>query len=69
VEYLKQLYATKGSRNVLKRLGYNKVNAQEVEYLSPAFNIVFELPPLGTSSRQSQGKLMQGMDKRHDGHT
>jgi hypothetical protein len=41
-----------------------------VDFLPLVFNgdVVFELPPVGSSIEDSQAKLMAGMDKRHDGH-
>jgi hypothetical protein len=46
-------------------IGYLKV-----EYLLPVFNgdVVFEFPSISRSSRNSNAKLMVGMDKRLDKH-
>jgi hypothetical protein len=64
VECLKHLHVAKGSRNVLKRLDYNKVNTQEVEYLLLTFNydIVIELPPL---ENQGNHKESSCKDENH----
>jgi hypothetical protein len=70
VDSLKRLQASKGTRNVLKSLAYNSLDIQRVQYLPSTFNgdVLFELPPVDMSGLQTQGKLMHGKDKHHDGH-
>jgi hypothetical protein len=70
VDCLKRLRATKGSRNVLKKVDYDNVKYLKVDYLPLVFNsdIVFEFPLICSSFVSSQAGLMVGMDKRHNGH-
>jgi hypothetical protein len=70
VECLKKLRTSKGSRNAFKRLDYNIVKHLKVDYLPLVFNsdIVFEFPPIGSSTRNSQAKCILDMDKQHGGH-
>jgi hypothetical protein len=70
VDCLRKLHACKESRNALKGLDYDAVKLLRVDVLPLVFNgdVVFELPPVGSSIEDSQAKLMAGMDKRHDGH-
>jgi hypothetical protein len=70
VDCLRKLHASKKSRNALKGLDYNAVKLLRVDFLPPVFNgdVVFELPPVGSSVGSSQAKLMVGRDKQHDGH-
>jgi hypothetical protein len=71
VDCLRKLHASKGSGNTLKGLDYDVVKLLTMDFLPPVFNgdVVFELPPMGSSVGNSQAKLIVGMDKRHDGHT
>jgi hypothetical protein len=68
---LEEAHASKGSRNALKKLDYDIVKLQRVDYLSLIFNgdVVFEFLQFRSSIRNFQAKLMVGMDKQHDGHT
>jgi hypothetical protein len=70
VEYLRKLHASKESRNALKELDYDAIKFLRVDFLPPVINgdVVFELPPVGSSVGNSQAKFMMGMDKRHDGY-
>jgi hypothetical protein len=70
LDCLRKLRASKGSRNALKGLDYDTVRLLRVDFLPLVFNgdVVFELPPIGSSVGNSQAKLIVGMDKRHDGH-
>jgi hypothetical protein len=70
VDYLRKLHASKGSRNALKGLDYDAVKLLRVDFLPLIFNgdVVLKLPPMGSSVKNLQAKLMAGMDKRHDGH-
>ena len=54
----------------MKRLDYDVVKLLRMDFLLLVFNgaIVFELPLVGSSIKNSQAKLIVGMDKRHDGH-
>jgi hypothetical protein len=56
VDYLKKLRASNGSRKTLKGLDYDVVKLLRVDFLPPVFNgdIVFELPPMGSSVGNSQ---------------
>jgi hypothetical protein len=67
---LRKLHACKGSRNALKGLDYDVIKLLRVDFLPLVFNgnVVFELPPVGSSVKNMQAKLMVGMDKQHDGH-
>jgi hypothetical protein len=70
LDCFRKLHASKGSRNALKGLDYDTVRFLRVDFLPLVFNgdVVFELPPIGSSVGNSQAKLIVGMDKRHDGH-
>jgi hypothetical protein len=70
VDCLRKLHASKKSRNALKGLDYHAVKLLRVDFLPPVFNgdVVFELPPVGSSVENLQAKLMVGMNKRHNGH-
>jgi hypothetical protein len=67
VDSLKRIRASKGVRNVFKTLDFDSLDIQRVKFLPPTFNgdVLFELPPVDTSG---PFHMMQGMDKRHDGH-
>ena len=58
------------SKNVLKKLDYNCLKIEEVNYLPPRFDgpCMFVLPLVGASSSQAKAKSIEGMDKRYDGH-
>lgn len=70
IDCLKTLSAMKGSKSVLSKIDYNSIPVQRVQYLPPTFDgdALFEFPPIGASSSQSQAKLLHGMDRRYDGH-
>ena len=65
------LWSPKESRNTLKRLDYDSVNLQRVQFRPLLFNddVVFKLFSIGDVDVQSQAKMMLGLDKRDDGHT
>ena len=69
VDCLKKLRGMKDSRNALKVLDYNTVKHLKVDYLPPIFNddVIFQFPLIGSSIRNSNAKLMVGMDKQHNG--
>jgi hypothetical protein len=71
VDSLMKLQASKGARNVFRSIDYDIFDIQRVQFLPLTFNgdVLFELPLFGNSTLNSHAKLMQGMDKRHDGHT
>ena len=70
VDSLKRLLASKGARKAFKRLDYNSLDMQRVQFLPPTFNadFLFELPPVDIFDLQTHAKLMHGIDKHHDGH-
>ena len=70
VDCIKKLGARKGSKSILSRVDFSSVQIFTVNCLPPSFNgnVIFVLPAITTSSSQFQAKLLQGMDKRHDGH-
>ncbi len=70
VQYLRRLGSMPGSKNVLKKLDYDKIGIQEVNHLPPRFDgtQLFVLPAAEVSSSQSRAKSMHGMDKQYDGH-
>jgi hypothetical protein len=67
---LKKLATRPGKKNALKKLDYESLTVEKVEFLPPKFNgdILFEFPPTGHAALHSQAKSMNGMDKRYDGH-
>jgi hypothetical protein len=70
VDSLKRLRDSKGARNAFRSLNYNSLDIQRMQFLLPTFNrdVMFEFLPVDMSTLHSHAKLMQGMDKRHDGH-
>ena len=58
------------SKNVLKKIDYDKIKTQEVNHLPPRFygTQLFVLPVAEVSSSQSRAKSLDGMDKQYDGH-
>jgi hypothetical protein len=70
VQCLHRLGSMPGSKNVLKKLNYDKIRIEEVNHLSPRFDgtQLFILPAAEVSSSQSRAKSMHGMDKQYDGH-
>ena len=70
VDCIRKLGARKGSKSILSRVDFASFNICSVDCLPPSFNgnVIFVLPAISKSSSQSQAKLLQGMDKRHDGH-
>jgi hypothetical protein len=70
IKYLQKLHAFKEFRNALKGPDYDIVKLLRVDFFLPIFNVdvVFELPPMGSSIGNLQAKLMVGMDKQHNGH-
>src|SRR6202022_2803125 len=59
-----------GSKNVLKKIDYDKLKIQEVNHLPPRFDgtQLFVLPAAEASSSQTRAKSLQGRDKQYDGH-
>jgi hypothetical protein len=59
-----------GRKNILKKLDYDTLHIEVVNFLPPRFdgNNMFVLPFVGVSSSHSKAKSMDGMDKRYDGH-
>jgi hypothetical protein len=59
-----------GRKNILKKLDYDTLQIEEVNFLSPRFdgNRMFVLPLVSISSSQTKAKSMDGMGKRYDGH-
>ena len=57
-------------KNILKKLEYDTLQIQEVNFLPPRFdgNMLFIFPFVGVSSSHTKAKPMDGMDKRYDGH-
>jgi hypothetical protein len=70
VDCIKKLAARKGSKSILSRVDFSTVRIFAVNCLPPSFDgtAVYVLPASSTSSSRSQAKLLEGMDKRHDGH-
>ena len=70
VQCLRTLSSMPGSKNILKKLDYNTLRIEEVNFLPPRFdgNVMFVLPPVGPSASHTKAKSMDGMDKRYDGH-
>ena len=59
-----------GSKSVLKKIDYDKIKIQEVNYLPPRFDgtQLFVFPAAEVSSSQSRAKSMDGMDKQYNDH-
>ena len=68
VQALRRLDSMPGSKNILKKLDYDSLKIQEVNYLPPCLDgpCIFVLPPVGASSSQAKAKSMEGMDNRYD---
>ena len=67
---LRSLGSMPGSKSVLKKLNYDSIRTENVDFLPPSFNgdVIFILPPTLPSAVQKNAKSMEGMDKRYDGH-
>jgi hypothetical protein len=67
---LRSLGSMPGSKSVLKKLNYDSIRIEDVDFLPPSFNgdVIFILPPTLSSAVQKNAKSMEGMDKRYDGH-
>ena len=67
---LRTLASMPGRKNILKKLDYDILLIEEVNFLPPRFdgNRMFVLPSIGVSSSHTKAKSMDGMDKRYDGH-
>ena len=59
-----------GSKNVLKKIDYDKIKIQEVNHLPLHFDgtQLFVLPVAEVSSYQTRAKSLDGMDNQYDGH-
>jgi hypothetical protein len=59
-----------GSKNVLKKLDYDKLQIQVVNHLPLCFDDtqLFVFPTAEVSSSQTRAKSLDGMDKQYDGH-
>jgi len=70
VQLLRKLVSMPGSKNILKKLDYDQLKIEEVDYLPPRFDgpCMFVLPPTTVSASLTKAKSMEGMDKRYDGH-
>ena len=70
VQCLRRLGSMPGSKNVLKKIDYNKLKIQSLNHLPPRFygTQLFVLPVAKVSSSQSRAKSLEGMDKQYDGH-
>jgi hypothetical protein len=70
VQCLRLLGSMPGSKNVLKKLDYDKIKIQEVHHLPPRFDgtQLFVLPATEVSSSQTRAKSLDGMDKQYNGH-
>ena len=67
---LRSLGSMPGSKSILKKLNYDSIRTENVDFLPPSFNedVIFILPPTLPSAVQKNAKSMEGMDKRYDGH-
>jgi hypothetical protein len=67
---LRHLASFPGSRNELVSIDYDKITYHKVQYLPTSYNgdVIFELPPSQVSASTSKN-VMDGMDKRLNGHT
>jgi hypothetical protein len=70
VQCLRRLGSMPGSKNVLKKIDYDKLNIKLVNHLPPRFDgtQLFVLPAAEVSSSQTRAKSLDGMDKQYDGH-
>ena len=59
-----------GRKNILKKLDYDILQIEEVNFLPPRFdgNRMFVFPPVGVPYSHTKAKSMDGMDKRYNGH-
>ena len=67
---LKALCCKPGKKSILKKLNYDKLVVERLDYLPPKFDgdVIFELPSVAPTTSATQAKSMAGMDKRYDGH-
>jgi len=58
------------SRNELSAMDLSSTKHHRVQYLPPVFDgdVIFELPPVHSSSSSSTTKNLEEMDKQYDGH-
>ena len=70
VQCLRRLCSMPGSKNILKKIEYEKIKIQEVDHLPLRFDGIqlFVLPAPEVFSSQFTAKSMDGMDKHYDGH-
>ena len=70
VQCLRPLGSMPDSKNVFKKIDYNKIKIQEVNHLPPRFNgtQLCVLPAAEVSSSQTKAKSLDGMNKQYDGH-
>ena len=70
VQCLCRLGSMPGSKNVFKKIDYDKLQIQVVNHLPPRFDgtHVFVLPAAEVSSSQTRAKSLDNMDKQYDGH-
>ena len=70
VDLLKTLTHTPGCKNEIRNLNFSTLEVRRVKYLPPIFDglLIFELPPLSTTADVKIGRLLDGMDKKYDGH-
>ena len=59
-----------GRKNIFKKLDYDTLQIEEVNFLPPRFdgNHMFVILPVGVPSSYTKAKSMDGMDNRYDGH-
>ena len=59
-----------GQKNIIKKLDYDTLQIQEVNFLPPHFNgnLMFVFPLISVCSSHTKAKSMDGMVKRYDGH-
>lgn len=70
LDLLKTLAHTPGCKNEIRSLDFSTLHVRRVKYLPPIFNgfVMFELPPLSPTADVKIGRLLDGMDKKYDGH-
>ena len=70
LQCLRSFASMPSRKNILKKLDYDTLQIEEVNFLPPRFdgNRMFVLPPVGVSTSHTKAKSIDGMDKCYDSY-